>query len=61
MRTDVMYIVLVHSTTNSTLGQSFNLQVNLTCPTSTIVQNSYLSIPPIKITVVDRALLIGNP
>lgn len=57
---EMIYIVLSHASTTATIGQSFQLKINLRSANS-IVQNAYNAIPNITINVVDRSVLIGNP
>lgn len=56
-----IYIVLAHQFSSiSTLGQSYQLRVNLTS-SNTVVNSAYNPIPNITINVVGATQLIGNP
>lgn len=58
--TEMVYIVLVHQSVTTTVGQSFQLKISLNSSNS-IVRNAYNTIPNVTIHVVDRSVLIGNP
>ena len=58
--TDMAYLVLRHAYTDATIGQTFQLEIQLSSSDS-VTQAAYESIPPVLIHVIDGSDLIGNP
>lgn len=58
--TDMIYVVVSHTVTTVTVGQTYQLQIMLKS-NNTVVQNAYNAIKNVTIRIADRNLLIGNP
>lgn len=58
--TDMIYVVLRHSYTNTTIRQTFSLQIEVSSADA-LTNDAYLDIAPVLIHVVNSSILVGNP